>query len=200
VAVWAAAVAAWEAAAITDSEVIIREGSRNLGTHAIASFAAKVRDGARWAVGSRELRDSRAAQGPRWGGLALDGPKLCKNDGAWAFWTDCSCARASCMGRACPRGFCSRWTGARGFRTCRVSARAFCADLCFCMGCAGAGAFSATDAAAPCTTRAGASCTTCAAASCTGCAGPACACASFSAAHAWNCFNRASADGSLIAV
>jgi uncharacterized protein YjiS (DUF1127 family) len=34
------------------AEVIFRAGSRNLGSHAIASFAAKVRDGAKWAVSS----------------------------------------------------------------------------------------------------------------------------------------------------
>ena len=34
------------------AEGIVRAGSRSLGTHAIASFAAKVRDGARRAVGS----------------------------------------------------------------------------------------------------------------------------------------------------
>jgi uncharacterized protein YjiS (DUF1127 family) len=34
------------------AEVIVRVGSRNLGTRAIASFAAKARDSARRAVGS----------------------------------------------------------------------------------------------------------------------------------------------------
>jgi uncharacterized protein YjiS (DUF1127 family) len=33
-------------------ELIVRAGRRNLWTHTIATFAAKVSDGARWAVGS----------------------------------------------------------------------------------------------------------------------------------------------------
>jgi uncharacterized protein YjiS (DUF1127 family) len=34
------------------AQIIVRAGNRNFGTHAIASLAAKVRGGARWAAGS----------------------------------------------------------------------------------------------------------------------------------------------------
>jgi len=83
---------------------------------------------------------------------------------------------------------------ARGFCTCKVSARAilYGPGPLLLHGRIGAGAFSATGA--------GASCTTCAWGILCGLYGLTCARRTFLGAQAWNCLNRASDAGSLFSV
>jgi len=76
------------------------------------------------------IRVADLVQGPRWGGPALNGFKLCRKASAGS---SCS-ARASCAGRACARAFCCR-TLVRGSCVVWISARA--AFRCLCASCPG---------------------------------------------------------------
>src|SRR6266851_359809 len=106
-------------------------------------------------------------------------PRLCRSPGGCAFCTGWTCA---CV-------FCSRRIRTRAFFRCRTFARALCSDR----TCAGA-FFTGRTSARAFATRAWSSWTW-GWASCTDCTGRTCACASSSAAQAWNCLNAASAGG-----
>ena len=192
----------YEVHLFTDTELtfVLTNGGHNTGIVSEPGHAGGHHDIATWQAGDRYV------DAATWRSRAT------RIDGSWwpewvswlvahsdperhvAIWHDKLLQRA---GGTCARAFRSRWIFFRGFCAGRISARALWTGRtrrCFCMGRRGAGRFSATCAwafSAPC---AGAVfCTTCAGA-------PTCACASFSAAQAWNGLNRASDDGSLFSV